>query len=367
MRLGRRAKSAPLPVFSQYRFKVDVMKSYLSLGSMLLLSTMLISPTAAVAQDAEAPAVDTSIIADQIVVRGSNIPDPQRATSQVATFLDKEDLARTGDANAALALTRLSGLSVVGGRFAFVRGLGDRYSAARLNGSPLPSPEPLRRTVPLDLFPSNVLEGAAVQKTYSPNYPAEFGGGIIDLETVRDPGEAYFNVKLGVGLNTVTTASEGIFVNGGDLDFLGYDDGLRDLPAPLNNIIDTNTRLNDLSDEEVEFIGESLVNSPLSVIQSGSLGPNYQASFDAGGTVDLWDDATLGLIFVGAYKQDWTTENSTRQIVSSDIIGSDLETTETSLDVPVNSLGSAALECGDNLFQGTLLYIHSTTKQAQFY
>ena len=104
---------------------------------------------------------------ETVVIRGEYIPAPQRETSQVASFLGAEDLARQGDSNAALALTRLSGLSVVSGKFAYVRGLGDRYSAALLNGSPLPSPEPLRRTVPLDLFPSNILDGAAVQKTFS--------------------------------------------------------------------------------------------------------------------------------------------------------------------------------------------------------
>ena len=344
------------------------MKSSLSLGGMLLMTTMLVSPLTANAQTVDQPVIDTSQIADQIIVRGRNIPEPQRATSQVATFLSREDLVRTGDANAALALTRLSGLSVVGGGFAYVRGLGDRYSAARLNGSPLPSPEPLRRTVPLDIFPSNILEGATVQKTYSPNYAAEFGGGVIDLQTIRDPGEAYLNVKLGVSLNTETTASDGIFVNGGDLDFLGYDDGLRSIPGPLASIIASQTPLTPSAlggDAAVEAIGESLVNSPLSVIQNGTLGPNYEGTIDGGGTIDLNDDVSLGLVGVIGYDQEWTTENSKRQVVVGDTIGIDYDTIETSLDVTVNALGTAALKWDQHLLQATLLYIHTTTKQAQ--
>lgn len=337
---------------------------------MLLATTVLASAGGAIAQDQQPEnSVDTSsinaAISDQIVVLGRNIPDPQRATSQVATFLSADDLARTGDDNAALALTRLSGLSIVGGKFAYVRGLGDRYSAARLNGSPLPSPEPLKRTVPLDLFPSNILQGAAVQKTYSPNYPGEFGGGIIDLETLRSPGESFLNAKLGVGLNTFTTGSDGLFVNGGDLDWLGFDDGLRDVPDPLQAAISSGTALEDLTDAEQEAVGESLVNSPLSVIQEGTLGPNYEASIDGGAVFDFDNGMSLGITGVIGYKQDWTTEEAVRQLANNQIVGIDATQTETSLDVTLNGLVSTALEWDSHVLQLTGLYIHSTTKQAQ--
>ena len=342
------------------------MKSYRTFSSMILGSTMLISPWAATAQDASpAPTPAPSAATDEIVVLGRNIPEPQRATSQVATFLSADDLARTGDDNAALALTRLSGLSVVGGKFAFVRGLGDRYSSARLNGSPLPSPEPLKRTVPLDLFPSNILGGATVQKTFSANYPGEFGGGIIDLQTLGDPGDSFINVKLGLGLNTESNLHDGIYVNGGDLDWLGYDDGLRDIPAPLQALFDSGEALNSQSDAVKEAVGESFVNSPLSVIQSGKLGPNYEASVDGGLSFDLGDGLTMGFVGVVGYKQDWKTERSIRTSVTGGFAGLDFETTETSLDATVNALGAGTLTWDNHEVQATLLYIHSTRKEAQ--
>jgi len=296
---------------------------------------------------------------------GRNIPEPQRATSQVATFLNADDLKRTGDDNAALALTRLSGLSVVGGKFAYVRGLGDRYSSARLNGSPLPSPEPLKRTVPLDLFPSNILSGATVQKTFSPNYPGEFGGGIIDLQTLRKPTENFFNVKLGVGANLVTTGHDGLFVRGGNRDWLGYDNGLRDMPDGLKALVATDVELEDLPDAEQEALGESLVNSPLSVIQNGSLGPNTEASIDGGKFWDVGGDATLSIAGVFGYKQDWTTKEAIRQIASADRVGVNTTQTETALDVTVNGLVTSSLEMTDHVITLTGLYIHSTRKEAQ--
>lgn len=340
------------------------MKSYLNLGSVLLGTTMLIAPPAAFAQDQDtAPSIQPTI-ADQIVVLGRNIPEPQRATSQVATFLSEDDLARTGDDNAAEALKRLSGLSVVGGKFAYVRGLGDRYSSARLNGSPLPSPEPLRRTVPLDLFPSNILGGATVQKTFSPNYPGEFGGGIIDLHTLRDPGEAFLNAKIGVGMNTVTTGHDGVFVRGGDLDWLGYDDGLRDIPDPIQALIDAGEPL-PTDDAALEAVGESLVNSPLSVIQNGTTGPNFEGSIDGGTSFDIGSDMTLGLVGVVGYKQDWATEEAVQQRVAGDTLGNDYTSIETSLNATVNALGSASLAWSESVVQASLLYIHSGRKESQ--
>jgi outer membrane receptor protein involved in Fe transport len=94
---------------------------------------------------------------EDIVVVGRNIPNFVRATPQVVSILSTEDIARTGEGDIAGALSRVTGLSIVGNGFVYVRGLGDRYSSSLLNGSPLPSPEPLRRSVPLDIFPTTIV------------------------------------------------------------------------------------------------------------------------------------------------------------------------------------------------------------------
>ena len=128
---------------------------------MLLLVAAFAMPLAA-AQEAPPPAeqpveevVDIDI-AGEIVVVGRRDRNIQQATTQVISVLSAEDIARTGDGDVAGALSRVTGLSVASNGFVYVRGLGDRYSQAFLNGSPLPSPEPLRRAVPLDLFPTDI-------------------------------------------------------------------------------------------------------------------------------------------------------------------------------------------------------------------
>ncbi len=351
----------------------------------LLLSTALVfSAPLAFAQEADSTATETANETTEevpveeappepdadrtlqtVVVRGEFIPEPQRATSQVASFLSSEDLARQGDSNAALALTRLSGLSVVGGKFAFVRGLGDRYSAATLNGSPLPSPEPLRRTVPLDLFPSSVLEGAAVQKTYSANMPAEFGGGLINLETLRRPRDSFFTAKYGISANDATTGKTGIFVRGSDTDWSGYDDGLRDVPGPLQALLSSQTRLSSQTPAQIEAVGESLVNSPLSVIQSSEqIGPDQSASVEGGLRFDQ-GGYDIGLTGVLSFDTSWTTKEAIRQQVDGGVIGNDFTTFSTSLDSTLSGLASASVGRGDHDVQATLFYVHTGSKEAQ--
>ncbi len=354
----------------------------------LLLTSVLIAPSLATAQEvqpapepvaeADAP-VNTSQAAEEpaaddpgdgseneIVVRGRFIPEPMRQTSEVAAFLSSEDLARQGDSNAASALTRLTGLSVTGGRFIVVRGLNERYSSALLNGSPLPSPEPLRRTVPLDLFPSNILDGASVQKTFSPNYPGEFGGGIIDLKTVRQPNEPFFNIKFGTGGNTETTLERGLVYYGEQSDWTGISDGLRDVPPALAAAIGRGQRIQDsnFTAQELETIGESLVNSPLTVVQSDKIDPDYEFEGTAGTSFDA-GAFNIGLVGVVGYDSGWRTQNAKRQTVFADAMSTDFTSLTTAWEVTTNALGSASIGWDENEITLTGLIIRNSTKEAQ--
>ncbi len=317
---------------------------------------------------------DTAVIApaptpeDEVIVVGRFIPTPQRATSQVASFLQPEDLVRQGDSNAALALTRVSGISVVGGKFAYVRGLGDRYSSALLNGSPLPSPQPLRRTVPLDLFPSSVLNNIAVQKTYSPNYPGEFGGGVIDLRTLRSPVDNFVNVKLGASFNTESTFERALFVRGGDYDTFGFDDGTRDIPDPLQGVLSRGERLGDQPDENLELIGQLLSDPNLTVIQAfdnEEVHPDLSASIDVGRIIDT-SFGELGFVGTVGFENGYTSREAVRQVQANGNLEDNITSFDTTYQATLNALGSLTLtlDSGDSI-QGTLFYVHDTTKEAQ--
>ncbi|OYW87187.1 MAG: TonB-dependent receptor, partial [Sphingobium sp. 32-64-5] len=155
------------------------------------------APADTMAEAAPAEADPTADVGDQqgreisipgaIIVTGRRIDNFQQSAPAVVSVLSTADIQRTGEGDIAGALSRVTGLSVMGNGFVYVRGLGDRYSSALLNGSPLPSPEPLKRVVPLDMFPTGVIASSLVQKSYSVNFPGEFGGGVINLTTKATP------------------------------------------------------------------------------------------------------------------------------------------------------------------------------------
>jgi outer membrane receptor protein involved in Fe transport len=340
-------------------------KSFLR-SQALLLTPLLLTPAVAMAQESPQPPTQEGDDSNVVVVLGEFIPEPMRETSAVSAFLSDEDLSRTGDDNAALALTRLTGLSISQGRFVYVRGLGDRYSSALLNGSPLPSPEPLRRQVPLDLFPSNILSGATVQKTYSANYPGEFGGGIIDLKTLTMPDFPFLSVKVGTGWSRESTQKRGVTYFGTDTDWTGFDDGLRDIPDALSAAIQRNQRIDDnnFTAAELETIGESLVNSPVNVLFSEKLLPDFEAEISSGSTFDM-DGYSLGLVGVIGYDNSWRTKRSHREEVVGNSLESDFQAVTTVGDVVLNGFGSASLEWEDNLISANALVVRSTSKYAK--
>ncbi len=168
-------------------------------------------------------------------VEGSlaSLVEERRESAQVLELLGAEQISRAGDSDAAAALRRVTGLTLIDGKFIFVRGLGERYSSTLLNGAQVPSPDPTRRVVPLDLFPTEVLEGIGVQKTYSADMPGEFGGGTVQLRTKSFPKSLQAKVAASLAYAEGTTGTNGLSYAGGSRDWLGRDDGTRAFPDAL--------------------------------------------------------------------------------------------------------------------------------------
>jgi TonB-dependent receptor len=306
-----------------------------------------------------APGVDASTAGD-IVVVGRNIPNAVRATAQVVNVLSSADIARTGEGDIAGALTRVTGLSVVGNGYVFVRGLGDRYSSALLNGSPLPSPEPLRRTVPLDIFPTTVVGSALVQKTYSVNYPGEFGGGVINLTTKAIPDENFFTVGASGGIDTETTGKLGYTYYGSTTDWLGYDGGERNVPdfirqAPNGSGVIPGAQVLQLSNARTTLLQ-----------RNGDTPGNYSGSMDLGVTGDL-GSTRVGLIGSVGVSNTWRTRDATQQDTVSDdgTLRNDFHTVITDNRAVVNGLLGFGAEFGENRVRWTNVYIHDTLKQGR--
>ncbi|TLM76478.1 TonB-dependent receptor domain-containing protein [Microbulbifer harenosus] len=157
----------------------------------------------------------------------------ERLDEEVVTdILGSEMIGRVGDSTVAAALRRVSGLSLVNDKFVYVRGLGERYSSTTLNGANVPSPDLTRNVIPLDIFPTSVVDSLAVQKTYSADQAATFGGGNVDIRTKSIPESLTYFIELGSGANSETDGDVLSYAGGGD-DSFGTDDGTRALPVEL--------------------------------------------------------------------------------------------------------------------------------------
>jgi len=170
----------------------------------------------------------------------SSIINEKRNSAKVEDIIGSDQMSKSGDSNAASALKRLSGVTIVDGSI-FVRGLGERYTTATMNGLSLPSPEPTKRVVPLSLFPAQIIDSISVQKTYSADMPAQFGGGAIDIRTKNIPDDFFMNAKVETTYNDLYSGETGASYEGGGSDWTGADDGTRKLnnfikDAPLSDV-----------------------------------------------------------------------------------------------------------------------------------
>jgi len=179
----------------------------------------------------------------------SSLVDERKQASVMSDFVGSEQMAKSGDSDAAAALTRVAGLTLIDGKYAVIRGMGDRYTQVLMNGAVMRSPDPSSQSVNLDLFPASILDSIEVQKTYSSDVPGAFGGGVIKLRTKALPEEDFFKVKVSSGGNSQVTGKGVISQQSSGSDYLGMDDGLRDLPVtsePFKNLSDERAKLFEL-------------------------------------------------------------------------------------------------------------------------
>jgi len=157
----------------------------------------------------------------------------RRESASVQDGVSAEEIRRSPDSDAGQAARRIVGATVVGGQYLFVRGLGGRYSSVLLNGAYLPSSDPDQPGVQLDLFPSAILNGLTVSKTFTPDLPGDAAGGTMMISTREFPSRFQLAVTGSLGFNSQTTFQSGPTGPSGSLDWLGFDDGRRALPSSV--------------------------------------------------------------------------------------------------------------------------------------
>ena len=256
------------------------------------------------APSAQEPEYDPSELAqvEEVVVLGQFVPGDKRITSEVANMLDYEALSLLTDTDVGGALSRVTGLSLVGDKYIYVRGLGERYSSTLLDGTRLSSPVPFQKTVPLDIIPVSIVRNLLVQKTYSTDLPGDFSGGAVMIRTRPTPDQSYVSAQLSIGGNSETTGGSGLSYRGGLADNWGFDDGTRSQPTNIEAM--TSQQFEATPWPQSAGLGASFFNF-WDVYAKQELKPNLGGSGELGWRRDFNNGLGLGLLAAGRYGNNW--------------------------------------------------------------
>ncbi|MFT3932917.1 MAG: TonB-dependent receptor [Chitinophagaceae bacterium] len=198
----------------------------------------------------------------------------QKNTNTVAAVVSAEAIRRSPDKNTGEVLKRIPGTSIQEGKYLVVRGLSDRYNVAMLNGIQLSSTEPDRKAFSFDIIPSAMIDNIIINKAFVPEYPGEWAGGLIQVNTKDIPASNFFNIAVGTGFNTQTLGNKFYTYKGGKYDWLGFDDGTRSLPAGAP----AKKSFADLSDVEKIAVGKKIAGPNAVHEMSAPINQSFQAS-----------------------------------------------------------------------------------------
>lgn len=214
-----------------------------------------------------------------------------------------------GDATAAEAAKRVTGVSIEDGKYIYVRGLGDRYTKTTLNGVEIPGLDPDKNTLQMDLFPTSLIDKITVSKNFSADLPADFTGGLVNVETKDFPDERIFKVTVGTSFNPAMHLNGNyLSYQGGKTDFLGFDDGTRALPQGADASA-IPTPVSGASSSEVnqfvqQFNPQLAAQRKMSLLDF-SAGISMGNQFRLHGKDSSSDAPTLGYVFSMSYKTDY--------------------------------------------------------------
>ncbi|MBI2409206.1 MAG: TonB-dependent receptor [Gemmatimonadetes bacterium] len=231
--------------------------------------------------------------------------DRQRNSTGVVSAVTAEQIQKSPDGNAAQAVQRVSGVTVQDGKYVFVRGLGERYTTSSLNGARVPSPEPEKRVVPLDLFPAGLLQSITTTKTFTPDQPGDFSGAQVDIKTREFPAERAYSAQVGSGYAAGATGRDVHLAQGVGGERFAMVGNKRALPALLREV--GNFQGLNLSQGDKNLIVSQFRNAWSPLAATGS--PNLNGSFAVGGDDPLLFGQRIGYLVSGTLSQGVDTKN----------------------------------------------------------
>ncbi|MGK0499691.1 MAG: hypothetical protein ACJAYG_001333, partial [Oceanicoccus sp.] len=303
----------------------------------------------------------------------STFEDSERYNSNVVDTMGIEQLARFGDSDVAASVIRVPGVTVQDNRFVFIRGLGGRYITTSLNGSTLPSTNPSKRTVPLDLFPSNIVEQLSVRKTFIASMPGESTGGnlVINTRSLSEEGSGKLSFTMGF-IDGLTFDDAYVDPQSGNYDALGWDDGERKLSGIVSGIAEAL--------EYTDFLTPGVKNELGRVagleladdwdLDKETANPDVSLALNYG---DLYYfesiDAELSFFGAANYKNEWKKKSNGVRRTYGGLNASDLEDDfefeEYSNDIDASGLLSLGLNIGESTYQSNTIVSRVTEESVR--
>ena len=271
-------------------------------------------------QESEEAPIEEIVTTGRFISASQQLINERMNDAFATDLLGEDTISRLGDSTVAAALRRVPGLTLVQDQYVYIRGLGERYSQTTLSGAQIPSPDLTRNVIPLNVFPTSIVESLRVQKSYSPALSANFGGGAVDIRTRGIPDAFNAKFEFGVGQNSELPGSVISYAGGGD-DRFGTDDGTRALsPSILDAlaVFQGNPSVNnifsflDRADPSTTLYDAQLVNRQLALalnrnigVESESAYPDYNFRASVGNNFLVSDDVELGFNLGASYETGW--------------------------------------------------------------
>lgn len=297
---------------------------------------------------------------EEVVAVGSYIPSTataqQRDSSAVLNAIGSEQFSRFGDSNAASALKRVAGVTVSDGKYVVSRGLNERHSTIMLNGASLPSPDPSRRVVPLDIFPSTILDGIDVQKSFTPDVYADSTGAAIKLKTKKFPEEFEGKISASLGFVNGLTLNDREVQQTEGSDILGLgSEGDRALPASFETLEASGTNR---SLATAEKFASNLGTEETTIL------PNTSLEISMGNTLLDYGNIQFGYTSSVKYSNSWSKRDgeSNTYEVNNGVLDTDdrFKQKRTSNDINLGTGISFGLIAGNSEFSSNTMLLRQT-------
>lgn len=221
----------------------------------------------------------------------ANVLKIQKNSANIVDGVSAELIKKNNSSDGTDILKRMTGVTISDGKYAFIRGVSDRYNNTMLNGANLPSTDPEKKSFSYDLFPASLIENVITAKTFSPDKPADFSGGLVQINTIEFPSRFIFDFSAAAGYNTLTTGKNFVSYRGGEKDFLGFDDGTRDMPDIITS---TKVARGNYTDAELTEITQSFGNDWKTSSKNAPV--NGSLKLDIGNKVEVGEDNVFGYI-----------------------------------------------------------------------